>query len=319
MRPHLELVERFRDGKAWETLSVGDLAALADRVAKLPDQLDPEHEDAKRFDMLLLNAQLGVLRGEPFERQRRKVMAIAGALEDQQTIPVIAAQLELIQDIQADEWWVDVSYPMLEEVRKKLRLLVPLIERSKKGVIYSDFGDEIGEGVEVELPGTGGAVGSAEFLQFRKKAEHFLKQHLGEAAVAKVRSGEPLTADDIAELQRILVAAGIGNDESFAEASEKAGSFGLFIRSLVGLDRAAAKAAFADFLDDKRYSKNQIQFVNLIIDELTDRGVVEAGRVYESPYDGVAPEGPEAIFVEADLDRLFTLVDELTKSAIPTG
>ena len=31
---------------------------------------------------------------------------------------------------------------MLEEVRKKLRLLVPLIERSKKGVIYSDFGDD---------------------------------------------------------------------------------------------------------------------------------------------------------------------------------
>ena len=33
----------------------------------------------------------------------------------------------------------------------------------------------------------------------------------------------------------------------------------------VGLDRAAAQAAFADFLDDKRYSRNQIQFVTLII------------------------------------------------------
>ena len=319
VRPHLELVERYRDGKAWESLSVGDLAALADRVAKLPAQLDPEHEDVKRFDMLLLNGQLGVLRSEPFERQRRKIMAIAGALEDQQTIPVIAAQLELIQDVQADEWWVNVSYPMLEEVRKKLRLLVPLIERSKKGVIYSDFGDEMGEGVEVELPGTGGAVGSIEFLQFRKKAEHFLKQHLGDAAVAKVRSGEPLTADDIADLQRILVAAGIGSDESFAEASAKAGSFGLFIRSLVGLDRAAAKAAFADFLDDKRYSKNQIQFVNLIIDELTDRGIVDARRVYESPYDGVAPEGPEAIFVEADLNCVFQVMESLRSAAAGTA
>jgi type I restriction enzyme R subunit len=281
----------------------------------LPTQLDPEHEDAKRFDVLLLNAQLGVLRGEPFDRQRRKVIAIASALEDQQTIPVIAAQLELIQDIQADEWWVNVSYPMLEEVRKKLRALVPLIERSKKGIIYSDFGDEIGEGVDVALPGTGGAAGSTEFLQFRKKAEQFLKQHLGEAPVAKVRSGEPLTAADIADLQRILVAAGIGDDDSFAEASAKAGSFGLFIRSIVGLDRAAAKAAFDEFLDDKRYSRNQIQFVNLIIEELTARGVVEPGRVYESPYDGVAPEGPESIFVEADLDRLFAGLEELTRSA----
>jgi type I restriction enzyme R subunit len=315
VRPHLELVERFREGQAWEDVSVGDLAALADRVAKLPDQLDPEHEDAKRFDVLLLSAELAALQGEPFERERRKVMAIAEALEDQQTIPAIAQQLALIQDVKSDEWWVDVSYPMLEEVRKKLRLLVPLIERSKKGVVYSDFTDDIGEGTGIVLPGTGGVVGTTEFVQFRKKAEHFLKQHLGEAAVAKVRSGEPLTTADIAELQRILVAAGIGDEATFTEASENAGSFGLFVRSLVGLDRAAAKAAFADFLDDKRYSKNQIQFVNLIIDELTDCGVVEARRVYESPYDGIAPEGPEAIFVEADLENLFAVLDEIRVGA----
>jgi type I restriction enzyme R subunit len=316
VRPHLELVERFREEKPWETLTVGDLAALADRVAKLPAQLDPEHEDAKRFDVLLLNAQLGLLRGEPYERQRRKVMAIAGALEDQQSIPVIAAQLELIQDVQSDEWWIDVSYSMLEEVRKKLRLLVPLIERSKKGIIYSDFQDVIGETTTIDLPGTGGtSTGSTEFLQFRKKAEHFLKEHLADEAVAKVRSGEPLTEADLAELQRILVAAGIGDDETFATASTKAGSFGRFIRSLVGLDRNAAKLAFAEFLDDKRYSKNQIEFVNLIINELTERGLVEAARVYETPYDGIAPEGPEAIFVEADLDKLFATLEAFTAAA----
>jgi len=94
------------------------------------------------------------------------------------------------------------------------------------------------------------------------------------------------------ELQRILITAGIGDAESFTAASELAGGFGLFIRSLVGLDRAAAKEAFADFLDEKRYSRNQIEFVNVIIDYLTEHGVVEPGRVYESPFTAVAPEGP---------------------------
>ncbi|MBK9436353.1 MAG: hypothetical protein IPN52_15180 [Micrococcales bacterium] len=122
VRPHLELVERFADGKAWESMSVVDLAALGDRVAKLPTGLDPEGEEAKRFDVLVLNTQLGVLRGEPFERQRRKVMAIAGALEDMPTIPAIAAQLELIQDLQTDEWWENVNYPMSRSARRKLRV-----------------------------------------------------------------------------------------------------------------------------------------------------------------------------------------------------
>ena len=313
VRPHLELVERFAGGKAWESMSVVDLAALGDRVAKLPTGLDPEGEEAKRFDVLVLNTQLGVLRGEPFERERRKVMAIAGALEDMPTIPAIAAQLELIQGLQADEWWENVSYPMLEEVRRKLRGLVHLIERSKKGVIYSDFVDELGVSVEIDLPGTGGAVAGNEFVQFRKKAEHFLKENLGEAVVAKVRSGRPLSDADIDELQRILVAAGIGGDETFEEASKQAGSFGRFIRSIVGLDRAAAKGVFARFLDDKRYSKNQISFVNLIIDELSKEGIVEAKRIYEQPFSGLASQGPEQIFVEADVADLFELIHNLNR------
>ncbi len=316
VRPHLELVERFREGDAWDHLSVGDLAALADRVAGLPTQLDPEHEDAKRFDVLLLSIQLAVLRGEPFERQRQKVIKVAGALEDQQAIPAVSERLDLIQDLQVDEWWAGVTYPMLEEARKKLRLLVPLIERSKKEIIYSNFADDLGDATDVELPGTGGSVASTEFLQFRKKAEHFLHQHLADEAIAKVRSGDPLTADDIAELQRILVAAGIGDADTFAEASEKAGSFGLFVRGLVGLDRAAAKAAFDQFLDDKRYSSSQIQFVNLIIEELTDQGIVKAHRIYETPYDSVAPEGPESIFVEADLDQIVDTLDRLATAAL---
>ena len=315
VRPHLELVERFRAPDAWETVTIGDLAELGDRVAKLPTQLEPEHEDTKRFDVVLLAAELGVLRGEPFERQRQVVMKVAAALEEQQAIPAIAQQLELIQEIQNDEWWVDVTYPMLEKIRKTLRLLVPLIERTKKNVVYTSFADEKGVGVEIELPGTGGVTEGAEFIQFRKKAENFLKEHLAEAAVAKVRSGAPLTAADLGELQRILVAAGIGDDSTFEEASKRAGSFGRFIRSLVGLDRAAAKAVFAEFLDDKRYSKNQIQFVTLIIDELTEQGVVDVARVYEAPYIALAPEGPEAIFVEADLDRIVDKLRQLADAA----
>jgi type I restriction enzyme, R subunit len=126
-------------------------------------------------------------------------------------------------------------------------------------------------------------------------------------------------AEDLADLQRILVAAGVGDDASFALASERAGNLGYFVRSLVGLDRTAAKDAFAEFLDDKRYSRSQIEFVNLIINELTDRGIVEPGRVYEDPYRGLAPQGPEDLFAAEDLDRLFHTLAQLTRVGIREG
>jgi type I restriction enzyme, R subunit len=310
VRPHLELVERFGQRTTWQDVSVGDLAALADRVAKLPSEVEPEHEDTKRFDVLVLNTQLAVLKGEPYERERRQIMQIAGLLENQQSIPGVKQQLALILDVQSDEWWTDVTYPMLEQLRRGLRDLVPLIERSKKKVVYTDFEDTFGGDREVTLPGTGGGD-SYEFLQFRKKAQHFLKQHLADDVVAKVRSGAALTAQDLADLQRILVAAGVGDDASFALASERAGNLGYFVRSLVGLDRATSKDAFAEFLDDKRHTRAQIEFVNLIIDELTERGVVEPGRVYEDPYKGLAPRGPEDLFTEDELDQLFATLARL--------
>ena len=221
-----------------------------------------------------------------------------------------------ILDIQTDEWWVDVSYPMLENARKRLRNLVQLIEYIHKAPLYSDFTDSLGDSIEVEIPGTGGAVGSAEFAQFRKKAQRFLSDHLANEIVTKVRGGEPLTASDMDELQRVLVAAGIGDTDTFTQASERAGSFGLFIRSLVGLDRAAAKRAFNKFLDNKHYSPNQITFVNLVIDYLTEHGTIEPGRIYDSPFTAVAPEGPETIFSQDDVDEFFEIVRHLHAAAL---
>ena len=125
------------------------------------------------------------------------------------------------------------------------------------------------------------------------------------------RSRAATWSADLADLQRILVAAGVGDDASFALASERAGDLGYFVRSLVGLDRTAAKEAFAEFLDDKRHTRAQIEFINLIIDELTERGVVEPGRVYEDPYVGLAPRGPEDLFTEDELDRLFQTLERL--------
>ena len=57
-----------------------------------------------------------------------------------------------------------------------------------------------------------------------------------------------------------------------------------FIRSLVGLDRAAAQAAFARFLEGTAYTASQIRFVQLIIEHLTRNGIMDPGKLYEQPF-----------------------------------
>ncbi len=87
-------------------------------------------------------------------------------------------------------------------------------------------------------------------------------------------------------------------------AREKATSQGLgvFIRSLVGLDREAAKPAFSQFLAGGTVTANQVEFVNLIVG-LTENGVMDPKRLYESPFTDVNPRGPEGVFSSGQVDR----------------
>lgn len=308
VRPHLQQVNRYRDPQGWVDVSLADLAELR-ALGSLPRELDPEAEESKRFDVLVLGAQLGVLEGSAFSRQQQRIRAIAGLLEEKDNIPQVKAKMKLILEVQTDEWWEDITYPMLESARRQLRDLVPLLEKGQRPIIYTDFEDVIGVGVEIDIAPMG-----SSFEQFRKKAEHFLKEHLGEDVVAKVRAGAMIDEGDIEDLQRLLVAAGVGDDASFAEASERAGSFGRFVRSIVGLDRAAAKAVFNEFLDDRNHTASQIEFVNLIIDELAVNGVIDPARLYDAPYVDLAPTGPDSLFGD-EVDRLIAEIRALNETA----
>lgn len=313
VRPQRRLVEKYRDAGAWTELDAGQLSELATKVAGLPSEAEREPEEAKRFDLLMLSLELALLRTEPgYPRLQQQVRQIAGLLEGYPSIPAVANELPLLAEIQTDEWWTDVTLPMLERVRRRLRLLVQFIEKRQRKIVYTDFEDEIGEAVDVEF----NELATADnFERFRRKVRAFLAEHHGDAAIAKIRGNEVITADDIAELQRVLVEAGVGSETDLERARAEAGSIGLFIRRLAGLDRSAAKDAFAEFLDDKRYNANQIEFVSLLIDELTENGVVDPRRFYESPYTDISPQGPDALFESSDVDRLLEVVADVRRRA----
>src|SRR3954447_3587875 len=92
VRPQRRLVERFQRPESWGPLSEEDQAELATHIAGLPAAVDAEPEEAKRFDLLMLNLELSVLRSMPaFERLRDQVKAIASILEEKAAIPMVHA------------------------------------------------------------------------------------------------------------------------------------------------------------------------------------------------------------------------------------
>jgi type I restriction enzyme, R subunit len=313
VRPHRLLVEKFSEPGSWVELTPDTLAQLSHEVAGLPTELDPENEEAKRFDLLVLSLQLALLRAEPgFGRLRDRVIELAGLLEELSTIPMVQEQMPLILDVQTDEWWQDVTVPMLESLRRRLRNLIQLIERHRRKPVFTDFEDLMGAELEIEIAGLAFGTDHARFLA---KARAFLRAHLDHVAINKLRMNKPLTTSDLDELERILAENGVGDPEDIRQAAEESHGLGLFVRSLIGLDREAASEAMSGFVAGSTLTANQIQFVELIVDHLTEHGTVEVERLYESPFTDLTPQGPDGLFSSSQIDELLRSMAAVHASA----
>jgi type I restriction enzyme R subunit len=306
VRPHRQLVHRYLDRSQWDGLDPQRIAEIGTALAGLPSAERDDDEEAKRFDLLILRAQLCVLdHQQGFAGIAEQVREIAGALLEQTSIPAIREQQVFLDALTDPQWWIDVTVPMLEEARRRLRSLVRLIERAKRKIVYTDFTDEMGELTELSaLPGSGPVNGG----RFLAKVRDFLRQHEDHLAIHKLRRNVALTAADLDELDRMLVEAGQFDREQLDRAvAEVGGNLGLFVRSLVGLNRAAVQEALSAFLQDATLTANQIEFLNMVVEHLTRHGTLSPAKLFEAPFNEVAPRGPDVIFPQQFADIVVAL------------
>ncbi|MGH3529967.1 MAG: type I restriction-modification enzyme R subunit C-terminal domain-containing protein, partial [Pseudonocardiaceae bacterium] len=137
-----------------------------------------------------------------------------------------------------------------------------------------------------------------------------LRQHEDHIAIHKLRRNIALTHADLAELDRMLIESGEFDREKLDRAVDKAGGgLGIFVRSLVGLDRSAVNDALSDFLRDTTLRANQMEFLNMLVEYLTRHGVLIPAQLFESPFTEIAPTGPDVIFPERFEELVVVLED----------
>lgn len=83
----------------------------------------------------------------------------------------------------------------------------------------------------------------------------------------------------------------------------------------MGLDREAAKRAFDGFLTGKILSASQIQFINLMVDYLTQSGWMQVGQLYESPFTDYSSRGIDGMFDPEQVAQLVSVLDEIRARA----
>lgn len=274
VRQHLKYVEQYAIPDNYNSLTYENTLLMAEELAPLiaPDE---DEASAVRFDALMYGIELAYLNGKKYFRARTDLYKKVSAVASVANIPEIMARSELINKILHTDFLDTAGINEFEHIRKNLRDLMKYIP--KTGVKYiTDFDDEI-----LSVEWNESDLESEDLKNYKAKAEFYIRQHQDETAIAKLKSNIPLNSDDIKSLERILWSDVGSKAEYEAEYGKK--PLGELVREIVGLDMAAAKAAFADYLNNVNLDASQIYFVNQIIEYIVRNGVMKDMSVLQEP------------------------------------
>ena len=276
VKQHLKYVEMYSNPDNYQTLTFEDTLIIGDELAPL---IEPDKDDAQalRFDALMYGIELAYLAGKRYNRARNDLLKKVAAVASVANIPEIMMQADLINQILHTDYVDNAGISDFEHIRENLRDLMKYIPRGKT-TYDTDFDDEI---LSMEMRESD--LYSDDLRNYKAKAEYYVRQHQDNAVIAKLKSNEPLTEADVKVLEAILWSE-VGTEEEYrAEYGEK--PLGEFIREIVGLDMNAAKAAFAEFLNDTNMDSRQIYFVNQIVEFIVHNGMMkDLSVLQETPF-----------------------------------
>jgi type I restriction enzyme R subunit len=312
VRQHWEIVEKYQDTNQWNALTDLDIKAIFDHIAPLITETDQD-EQAKRFDALMLDLQLSVLKGEKRQMSLIQNLVItARKLSKKLGIPAIAQRKELISEIQEKAFWERITIPNIEKIRLELRELIKFLEPEKTSIYYTSYEDELIQSEVKEHP----LVYNFNDLEtYKRKVEQYLKSQSNNLTIHKLRNNIPITKTELNELEQFLFEQGsIGSKEEFIKAYGEQ-PLGKFIRNIVGLDVNAAKLAFGEILSKQTLNSQQIRFIDTIINFLSVKGIIEPAKLFDSPFTDINTSGIMGVFDVSTSTRIISLIEAINHNA----
>ena len=145
-------------------------------------------------------------------------------------------------------------------------------------------------------------------------------------SIKKLRNNIELDAEDLKELKQLLYSNEEVDLESLKTENNseiekissiygKNESFGIFIRSLVGLDRKAINKEFSEFLNTEKFNSNQIELINLIIENIVKYGAYSKNEIPKLSNDILGTSVSNIFTDNNDLQKIVNIIDKINSNA----
>jgi type I restriction enzyme R subunit len=309
----LRYVEKFKLADAFTVIGETDRHELVSYIAPLV-YMDDDDEQAKRFDNLMYGLMLADIEtGQRPARGKRQLINISRRLLKKITIPQVNEKIELIRTVQQDEFWDDGSVYDFEKIRIALRDLIKFIvdDADDRQPIFTDLTDEAtqwSEAVPVDA--------AYDFEDYRLKVNRYIEEHRDHIAIYKLRNNIRMEPGDYQALSNIFT-GDLGSESDYRREYRDL-PFGLLVRKVAKLERAAAMEAFSEFIDDRALNQQQIVFVTKIIEYIIENGYLEDLKLLtQPPFD--KPQSFVKLFNAEKQKRIIQAINRVKDNAVLVG
>lgn len=309
VRLNLRWVEKFKLAEAYAHIGESDKSDLLRHVAPLVYS-DEDDEFAKRFDNFMYGLILAKMEKSPaFRRAKQQFCSLAAELERKAAVPQVAEKLDFIREAQTEEFWSAGDILLFERARRELRELIKFLDDGgeERRRVVTKLADPVLERREGERLEAG-----YDFDDYRAKVNQYINEHGDIPAIYKLTHNVPLTREDYAALERVLTVE-LGSAEDYRREFGVT-PFGLLVRSIAKMDRAAAMEAFSKFINDQSLNDAQIAFVSKVISYIEQNGYMEAEDLRRPPFD--KPKGFARLFDAKTGRALISAINAVRDNAV---
>lgn len=307
VRQNMAYVDKYIDYEVWTSLSPLAKKEIQLYISGLIANEIEEDVNSLRFDAKMLDIELSVLVDNGMNKVAKKIRDVRWIsqtlLRHAGTQTAVQANADVLNELSGETFWYNPDVNRLEKYREAIRdLMKYLPERGPKVIINVE--DEI---FDTEYEPSDYLI---DIRTYKEKVIDYLLANEDNETIKKIKNIDPINADDLKELERILWSE-LGTEEEYRKATD-IGNLAAFIRSIVGVDQHAINEKFGEFLNDNVLNSQQQEFIKTVIDYVRENGDIETSMLIESApfdhYDLLTLFGPNVQYLTEMVERIHNCI-----------
>ena len=277
VKQKIQYVEKYKDEVNWNNLTDLQVKEIKDNLTQLIMSNDND-ESAKQFDRLMFAIELSKMLNIKYNRESSRLSHIGEGLLGLMNIPQVQVKNDDVKKIIESAYVERADILEVDRIRNSLRELIKYLPKNIKKAVYTDFSDDINI---VEHDDR--RIEQEKLTDYKKKMNFYLRNHMDNEIINKIRNNEKISPEEINKLQDILF-NDLNSNQNEYNLNYNNESLVLLVRKTVGLSKEAIDNEFAKYINENELNVEQTRFINLIKTYIMKNGVIDKRILNEDPF-----------------------------------